>query len=139
MAMTGQCMCGAVTITAEPAREALTACHCDMCRRWSTSMFMGLEAKEGSVEIEGPVRVFQSSEWAERAFCEICGSNLWYRITAPGPMHGQYQLGAGLFDVGEMPVKLEVFIDKKPAGYALTGERKQMTEAETIAFFAPES
>ena len=139
MAMTGQCLCGAVTVSAEPARGALSACHCGMCRRWSSSMFMALDAKEGSVEIAGPVRVFQSSDWAERAFCETCGSNLWYRITAEGPMQGQYQLAAGLFDVGEMGVGLEVFIDKKPAGYALEGTRKQMTEAEVYAHFGPGS
>ncbi len=139
MALTGRCMCGAVTITAEPAREALTVCHCDMCRQWTSSMFMALETKEGSVEIEGPVRLFQSSDWAERAFCEVCGSNLWYRITAEGPGHGQYQLAAGLFETGDRPVGLEVFIDRKPAGYALEGEPKQMTEAEILAYFAPET
>ena len=136
--MSGRCMCGAVTVTAEPAREALTVCHCAMCRQWTSSMFMAIETKEGSVEIEGPVRVFQSSDWAERAFCEICGSNLWYRITAEGPMHGQYQLAAGLFETGAREVGLEVFIDHKPSGYALAGERKQMTEAEILAYFVPE-
>ena len=130
-------MCGAVTITAEPARQSLSACHCDMCRQWCTSAFMAIEAKAGSVQIEGPVKVFQSSDWAERAFCERCGSNLWYRITAEGPGHGQHQLAAGLFDVSGMHLGLEVFIDFKPDAYAFAGERKQMTGEEIIALFAP--
>ncbi len=133
--MRGRCLCGAVTVTAVPVRQALAACHCDMCRRWSSSAFMAFEAE--TVKAEGPVRTFTSSEWAERAFCERCGSNLWYRITAPGPMHGQHQLAAGLFDVGDMPIKLEVFIDKKPPGYAFAGERKQMTEQEVFDLYAP--
>jgi phage terminase large subunit-like protein len=38
-----------------------------------------------------------------------------------------------------MPMKLEVFIDKKPHGYAFEGgaTRRQMTEADVIAMFAP--
>ncbi len=137
MTMDGQCLCGAVTVTAEPARAGLSACHCDMCRRWTSSALIAFEAVEGSVTAEGPVRTFTSSDWAERAFCEVCGSNLWYRITAPGPLHGQYQMAAGLFDIGDMPIKLEVFIDRKPAGYAFAGERRQMTEAEVFALYAP--
>ncbi|MDQ2090290.1 GFA family protein [Marimonas arenosa] len=101
---------------------------------------MAFEADAGSVEVAGPVKVFTSSEWAERAFCATCGSALWYRITAPGLMHGQYQIAAGLFDnAGGMAPRLEVYIDKKPAGYALEGgdARRQMTEAEVIEAFAP--
>lgn len=32
----------------------------------------------------------------------------------------------------------EVFIDRKPPGYGLAGERKQMTGAETFATCAPD-
>jgi len=135
--MNGQCMCGAVKVTAKPARSSLSACHCDMCRRWSSGAFVALEAEEGSLTVEGPIKVFQSSEWAERAFCGRCGSNLWYRITAPGPGHGQYQLAAGLFDVNGMHLGLEVFIDSKPDAYAFEGERKQMTAQECFDMFAP--
>lgn len=135
--MKGQCMCGAVTITAEPARKSLSACHCDMCRRWASGIFMAMEPSKGSVRIEGPVKVFQSSDWAERAFCETCGSNLWYRITAPGPGHGQHQLSAGLFDVNGMHLGLELFIDSKPDAYAFEGERKTMTALECFDMYAP--
>ncbi len=135
--LNGRCMCGAVTVSAIPARASLSACHCAMCRRWSSSAFMALEAEDGSVTVEGPAKRFQSSEWAERAFCERCGSNLWYRITAPGPGHGQYQLAAGLFDVNGMHLGLEVFIDSKPDAYAFEGERRQMTGQEIFDFFAP--
>jgi len=135
--LNGQCMCGAVTVKAEPKRKSLSACHCDMCRRWSSGIFMAIDTVEGTVQVEGPVRVFQSSEWAERAFCERCGSNLWYRITAEGPGHGQYQLASGLFDVNGMHLGLEVFIDGKPDAYAFEGERKQMTGQEVFDIYAP--
>lgn len=130
-------MCGAVTVTATPARDTLGACHCDMCRRWSSAAFVSFPAEPGYAAL-GPVRTYVSSDWAERAFCEQCGSALWYRITLPGEMHGQTQMAAGLFDnAGGNALKLELYIDKKPEGYAFEGERRQMTEAEVMAMYAP--
>lgn len=138
MMLTGTCMCGAVTVTMTPARPALSVCHCDMCRAWTSSAFMAIPADPDSLEVSGPVRVFTSSPWAERAFCDTCGSALWYRITADGPMHGQSQVAAGLFDnAGGLSPKLELYIDKKPTGYAFEGERRTMTEAEVVAMYAP--
>jgi hypothetical protein len=136
--LSGQCMCGAVTVMAEPEGRSLAACHCEMCRRWSSGIFIAFSAKPGSVRVEGPVKVFQSSDWAERAFCGRCGSNLWYRITAEGPGHGQHQLSAGLFDVNGMHLGLEVFIDSKPDAYAFEGERRTMTAQECYDIYAPE-
>ena len=137
-ALTGQCMCGAVEVSMTPAPAGLEVCHCDMCRAWTSSMFMAIEAQGGSVTASGPVKVFTSSPWAERAFCEVCGSALWYRLTVEGPMHGQHQVAAGLFEnAAGLSPRLEVFIDKKPTGYALEGERRTMTEAEVIAIYAP--
>ncbi len=130
-------MCGAVTITAMPARNSIGACHCDMCRRWTSSMLITFPALPGYAAL-GPVKTYTSSEWAERAFCEECGSALWYRITAPGEMHGQTQMAAGLFEnAGGARLGLELYIDKKPEGYAFEGERRQMTEAEVMAMYAP--
>ena len=138
--MTGKCLCGAVTVTAVPERESLTACHCDMCRAWSSSAFVAFDAQEGSVVATGPAKTITTSEWAERAFCTECGSPLWYRITAEGPMHGQYQVSAGLFtDAAGLPLGLEVYIDRKPKGYEFAGERQRMTEAEVIAMYAPDA
>ena len=135
--VSGQCMCGAVKVTATLAREAVVACHCDMCRRWTSSMLMTVAVEPGH-SVEGPVKQFTSSDWAERAFCADCGSALWYRVTAPGPMHGQAQMAAGLFDdAAGANLKLELYVDRKPQGYAFAGERRQMTEAEVYAMYAP--
>ncbi|WP_170606589.1 GFA family protein [Ruegeria arenilitoris] len=133
----GQCMCGAVTLTATPAKDALGACHCDQCRRWTSSMLVTFPAEQGYAAL-GPVKVHKSSDWAERAFCSECGSALWYRITLSGEMHGHTQMAAGLFEnaIGS-PLKLELYIDKKPEGYAFEGERRQMTTAEVEAMYAP--
>ena len=136
--LSGRCMCGAVSVAATPVRAAIAACHCDMCRQWTSSMLMTVPVESGSLEVSGPVKTFTSSEWAERAFCGECGSPLWYRLTNGHDDEMQMQLSAGLFDgAGGFELKLEMFIDRKPGGYAFEGERRQMTEAEVIAAFAP--
>ena len=127
--MQGACLCGAVQITAEPAREKLTVCHCGMCRKWCSGPFVSMAAKPESVSISGPVALRQTSEWAERAHCGECGSALWYRQTEPQSAHN---FAAGLFDTGEMALGLELWIDAKPAGYALEGDHRRMTGAEII-------
>lgn len=133
--ISGQCVCGAVKVSATVTNPIVRACHCDMCRRHTSSMFMSLPTDPGSQIIEGPVKSFQSSDWAERGFCEVCGSTLWY-----GTLHdGAKNLAAGLFDnAAAAPLKLEFFVDQCPEGYAFAGDHKRLTTKETIALFAPE-
>ena len=129
----GQCLCGAVQVTAAVDNPRLRACHCDMCRQHTSGAFFSLKTLAGSVEVTGPAQEYQSSEWASRGFCGTCGSTLWYL------MDGTRNLSAGLFaDAGGGMLKVEFFADKCPQGYALSGDHKKMTTTETIALFAPQ-
>lgn len=132
----GQCLCGAVTISALLKKPELTACHCDMCRRHTSSVFVGLTPVQDTLEIAGPAKSFRSSDWAERGFCETCGSTLWY-----GTVHdGARYLAAGLFEnAAGGQVKYEYFSEKCPTGYRLEDVPKRMTTEETIAFFTGET
>ena len=131
----GQCLCGKVTAQAILSKAEMNVCHCEMCRQHTSSMFMSLGVDEGSLSFDGPVKVYRSSEWAERGFCEICGSTLFYGM-ADGT--GRYP-SAGLFkDAAGAELKLEFFADEAP-GYALAGTHRKMTAKETIALFAPET
>ena len=132
--LNGQCMCGAVKVTARAPNPILRACHCDMCRRHSSGAFVSIATDPDSLVVEGYAKSFQSSDWAERGFCEVCGSTLWY-----GTLHdGVKNLSAGLFDnAGGAPMKLEFFVDQCPQGYAFAGDHRKMTTEETIALFAP--
>ena len=112
------------------------ACHCEMCRRWTGSAFLGVSVAPGDLvfEDEANVRTYVSSEWAERAFCGVCGSTLFYRVTAAGPMQGQSYVALGLFDEPDaLPLASEIYIDRKPASFAFAGDRPRMTEAEKEA------
>ena len=128
----GQCLCGAVTVSAVVTSPYLTACFCDMCRRHTSSVFVGMTPDQDTLVIDGPAKSYRSSDWAERGFCETCGSTLWY-----GTVHdGARYLAAGLFDnAGGAQVGIEFFADKCPQGYGLTGDHKRLDEAQTIAHF----
>lgn len=131
----GHCLCGAVTVSAAVKGGALRACHCDMCRRHTSAMFMSVQTDPESIRIQGPAKSYQSSDWAERGFCSECGATLWYKTVHDGA----YNLAAGLFEnAAAAEIKIEFFHDKKPDGYALAGTHKKLTTAETIKMFAPD-
>ena len=129
----GQCLCGAVTVTAQTDDPVVRACHCDMCRRHTSSMFMSLATVPGSDTVAGPFKTYRSSDWAERGFCTVCGSTLWYATVADGVR----SFAAGLFTgAGDAPLKLEFFADMCPQGYALAGDHTRLSAAQTIATFS---
>ena len=129
-------MCGAVRYTASAENPTLSACHCDMCRRWTGGPLLSVGAVEVKWEGADKLTTFTSSAWAERGFCAVCGSSLFYRLTARGPHEGALHVPLGtLDDPSGLELSVEWFFDKKPAAYTLAGERKRVTEAEVKAMF----
>ncbi|MCA9653316.1 MAG: GFA family protein [Myxococcales bacterium] len=136
----GRCMCGAVRFTAVGMRTEITACHCDMCRRWSSGPFFAVGCERLELEDEDALGVISSSSWAERGFCRSCGSSLFYRITAPGKLQGATTVSLGtLDDQGGLTLVKEWFIDKRPEAYALAGEHECVTEAQVFAMYGGDS
>ena len=133
-AQSGRCLCGAVTFTVESVGTGHHACHCRMCRRWSGGPLFATAAEGVVFEGEDNIGIYESSDWAERGFCKICGTNLFYRLK----QNGQYALPVGVFD-DSTRFKLigEIYIDHKPAGYDFAGDLPKLTEAEFVAKFAP--
>ncbi|UWR22544.1 GFA family protein [Sulfitobacter sp. S190] len=131
----GQCLCGAVTVTAMVTDPKLRACHCDMCNRHTGGPFFSVNADPATVQVSGTPATYRSSDWAERGFCATCGSTLWYATVHDGARH----LSAGLFDnAAGGTLAIEFFADACPQGYALAGSHKKLTTPETIALFAPD-
>ena len=128
----GRCMCGAVTVSAAKLGDKMNACHCDMCRRWTGSAFVAVLGTADDTTFDGPVKTVSLSEWAERGWCDACGSTLFYRLKHDG----SYGIAAGLFDdAAGQTLNIEYYVDRKPAGFAYAGDHKRMTEAETLAYF----
>jgi len=126
----GTCLCGAVAIQAKSLKPKVDICHCVMCRRWGGGPFMGLSASAFEVSGREHITAFPSSDWAERAFCSKCGSNLWYRFT-PTDHHS---FAAGLFEIDDGAViEQQIFVDEKPAFYDFAQDTPMKTGAQIIA------
>lgn len=133
--MTGGCLCKKVRFTASGVAPEHSACHCGMCRQLSGGAPF-FAARTTEVRFEGAEHItrYASSAWAERGFCSTCGTQLFYFLKGLG----SYHMSVGTFDdPSPFRVTLEIFIDRKPDGYALAGDHPRWTEAETFARLAP--
>jgi hypothetical protein len=131
---TGSCLCGAVTIHANTVKTSVGACHCNMCRKWAGGPLLVVECGEAlTINGEDNLARFNSSEWAERAFCKNCGSHLFYRLK-PNNLH---LVSAGIFEpIDNLVFDHQVFIDEKPSYYTFANKTHDMTGAEVFALFS---
>lgn len=81
--------------------------------------------------------MFNSSEWGERGFCNLCGTTLFWRTK------DQSYCNINAFSLNDAPqdlkLDLEIYIDSKPDFYSFKNETKKMTEAEVVALFTAQS
>ena len=136
---TGGCLCGAVRFTLTEAPTEYGACHCSMCRKFSGGIELGIRAMTDEItwDADEELATYTSSEWAERGFCRKCGSSLFWRLTAPGPIQGMLSLSVGALDsMDGLEFNTEVYIDHKPQSHEFAGERQRMTEADVMAMVA---
>lgn len=131
----GQCLCGHVGFKAESASPHTGACHCAMCVKWGGGPLLAVDCgSDVSFSGEENITRYSSSEWAERGFCQHCGTHLFYRLKGIN----RYTIPAGLFDEQSgFQMTHQIFIDKKPAHYNFSNETENMTEAEVFAKYAP--
>jgi hypothetical protein len=78
---TGRCLCGAVSYVVRGPLRAAIACHCSQCRRTSGhyAVMTSAQASDVVVTAGDALSWYRSSDSAERGFCRICGSNLFWR------------------------------------------------------------
>ncbi|MFC3394109.1 GFA family protein [Brenneria rubrifaciens] len=131
----GHCLCGGVTISTTHQVTDVTACHCGMCQTWGGGgPLMAIECKDPAIKIIGEenMSVWQSSEWAERAFCRICGTHLFYRLQGSNI----YAIPAGFFaDDTEKTLVSQIYIDNKPGYYNFAEKTRLLTEQQIIDFY----
>lgn len=93
---TGSCLCGAVRLTTTGNLRGVVYCHCSQCRKQTGHYFAATNVSNADLTIDGGENItwFRSSDFAERGFCRICGSALFWK-----PRDGDYtSVLAGLFD-----------------------------------------
>lgn len=130
----GSCLCGAVHLAAKAKSTSIGACHCTMCLRWGGGPLFAAEC-ESDVYFEGAesISTFSSSEWAERGFCQKCGTHLFYRLK----QEGHYAIPIGLFESGDQWTLAEqIFIDEKPSFYSFAEKTRDLTGAEVFAQYS---
>ena len=133
--VTGHCLCGSVSYTAQAKTAGAGPCHCESCRRWSGGIYLAAEAT-GPVTFQGEENItrYKSSDWAERGFCKNCGSSLFYRLVE----QDMYILATGAFDdQSALAMTHQIFIEEKPDWYAFANKTHNMTGAEVFAAFSP--
>lgn len=134
--LVGKCLCESIEVTVTPNTKNVDICHCDTCRKWYGGPSFAL-ACGSNVELSGDtISAYRSSEWAERVFCNNCGTSITWRL-ADGS--GENHVNSELFrESKDFPLGTQVFIDQKPDNYDFVQQTHTMTGAELFALFAPQ-
>ena len=76
----GSCLCGGISYEVRGELRPICACHCTQCRKTSGHYVAATRCRSEDLNIEGAaITWYRSSEKAERGFCSVCGSNLFWR------------------------------------------------------------
>lgn len=137
-AITGGCLCGAVRFTIDDGPQETSICHCSVCRRWTGGPMMGIHPKSPlRLDKSDSLTWYDSSEWAERSFCNICGTTLFYRLRhAPEDL---IPTAGSLDDPASVTgVERHIFVDEKPEFYEFADKSERLTGAEVVAAFNAE-
>mgnify|MGYP000103120496 FL=1 len=128
------CLCNSVKISVANVNPSFSVCHCQGCRTWGGGPFFAVQCgTDVAFENADKINYYQSSDWAERGFCQDCGTHLFYRLKKTGA----YNMPLGLFpDLENATMDIQYFSDKKPSYYCLANNTKEMTEAQIMAYFA---
>ena len=130
-------MCGAVRFDARNVPDTYGICHCESCRRWTGSALLEVSIKTEDLTWQGVehIATIASSDWAERAWCKKCGTNLYFVHTKQDQWFGSTDLPIGIFDdPSGFTLTHEIFVDAKPDSFAYVGEtHKRLTRAEVVA------
>ena len=130
----GHCLCGEVRFTAIPKDHDVGACHCRTCQVQASGPFMALDCAD-TLEFEGDstLGVFNSSDWAERLFCQNCGTLIAWRLKDRTINIVNVAAFEGL---GDVRLDHEVYIDQKPGYYSFAEKTQQLTQEDVLKLFA---
>ena len=129
----GRCLCGKVKVKAEQVALRAGVCHCLYCQKWSGGPLFTVDCGT-EVKLDGAcfVSTFNSSDWAERGFCNNCGTHLFYRLKHKG----QYFIPVGLFEqLKDLVFDHQIFIEQKPGWYCFANKTTELTGAEVFSVF----
>lgn len=106
---TGRCLCGAVTYRYDPPENWRAHCHCESCRRATSSpvtTYMGVPRERLRWTGAEPT-LYESSPGVRRLFCGRCGSPMAY--DSDRFPHEVHLFAASLDDPGNFAPQAHVF------------------------------
>ena len=130
---TGGCLCGGVRYSVHGALRDVIACHCSQCRRTSGHFVAATGADSDRITLEknGTLVWFSSSERAQRGFCGRCGSNLFWRPLRDGA--GWTSIMAGTLDVPtNLKLTQHIFVADKSDYYEIRDGAEQRAGWERL-------
>ena len=124
MPLTGSCLCGDVAFEVTGPVEALSHCHCSMCRKSHGAAFASFVAAPKSAFrwLRGAewIRRYESSASTWRPFCARCGSSL------PGEGGDRVFIPAGLLaEDPKLGPMSHLFVGSKAPWYQITDSQPQ--------------
>ena len=132
MAITGQCLCGAITYELSEAPAMTGVCHCKNCQRQAGSAFSTLAGvPKAGITINGEPKLYEDGDTAsgntvQRYFCGNCGSPIYSAIDA---MPDMVFLKTGtLDDTSDFAVQFHAWCDSKQPWVTLEDGVPQMAQ-----------
>jgi len=126
------CLCDAITIKVGSLAKVFTACHCDMCKKWG-GIWVAVECNDVSFNAQENIQIYDSSNWAERGFCTVCGSHLFYKAKG----EDTYFVPVGLFSENQVfEFNRQIFVDRKPDYYCFSNRTQELTEKDVLEHFS---
>jgi len=117
---TGSCLCGAVAFEVRGALRPVIACHCVQCRK-QTGTYMSATAcadAELTFTHSDGLAWYRSSPEAQRGFCRLCGSALFWKADGSGTT----SISAGAIDgPSGAPLDGHIFCESAGDYYEIAG------------------
>lgn len=116
----GSCLCTAVRYRVNGPLRPVVMCHCIQCRKQTGHVMAATAVSRDDLDIEDTEALgwYRSSDSAERGFCRVCGSTLFWR----GDGRDYIAIAAGSLD-GDTGLTLHghVYCEFKGDYYDITG------------------
>lgn len=121
---TGGCLCGAVRFQVKGDLRDIVNCHCSMCQRLHGNFGPHSKARKANIRIsiDTGLAWYKTSEIAQRGFCRVCGSSLFWEPfdqDATGIIAGSLDDQTGLKTIGH------IFVGEKANFYEITDDLPQ--------------
>ncbi|MCP5035986.1 MAG: GFA family protein [Rhodobacteraceae bacterium] len=124
----GQCECGAVAFEINGQISDPSVCHCSQCRRISGHAWAGAWIKQSELSFtrKDGLKWYPSSKWAERGFCQNCGSSLFYHLIGDDE---RMSLAPGSLDNPTgLKLKRHIYVADKGDYYDISDDLPQLEE-----------